>query len=259
MRGIINSRVLIVTVSLILAVFSAVLAEPGSVTASQREQLKSLAAEMRDKTRRVRDELMRGRMDLFAAYQSWDLNEQRVRQAISRISRAQSALLNLHLENQLALRRILNSEQFAELSRQVVRHWGHGHKGRFGPFEESPLDRLPDKAMLDAAGVSPEQARKILQFSDSPRRQAIIDRLQRYSKQLIDLFSSYDLDTATARRLIDKIHDCQSELLELNLEKQQVLRSVLTREQFEKLRIEMSKRFRMPAGGPRPGRPVGRR
>lgn len=258
MRRAINNRVVALGGALVVLVLSSVLAEPGSITPTQREQLKFLASDMRGKTQRVRDELMRARMELFDAYQSWDLNEQKVKQAISRIGRAQLALLNLHLDNQLALRRVLNSDQFADLTRQITRHAGHRHRGWFGSFEDSPIDRLPDKPMLDAIGVSPEQARRILQVSNSPRRQAVIDNLQRYSKQLIDLLSSYDLDVAAARRLIDKIHDCQSELLDLNLEKQKVLRSVLTREQFEKLRAEISKRLRMFRPGPRPPRRIDR-
>ncbi len=258
MIRIINNRVAALVGALVVVVFSSVLAEPGSITPTQREQLKTLASEMRGKTQRVLDELMRARKDLFDAYQSWDLNEQRVKQAISRIDKAQLALLNLHLDDQLALRRVLNPEQFAELARQTTRHAGHRRRGWFGSFEESPLDRLPDKPMLDAAGVSPEQARRILQVSNSPRRQAVIESLQRYSKQLIDLLSSYDLDVAAARRLIDRIHECQSELLDLSLEKQKVLRSVLTREQFEKLRAEVLKRFRMLRPGPRPPRRIDR-
>ncbi|MGQ9784526.1 MAG: Spy/CpxP family protein refolding chaperone [Armatimonadota bacterium] len=231
-----------------------VFADPPGITPAQRERLKSLASEMRAKTEDARRELLQARMDLFRAYRSWNMDERAVRDAISRISKAQLALLNLHLENQLALRRILDASQFAELVRRTQHHPSFKRISFLHSYQESPIGNLPDKALLDAVGASPEQARRILAHVNSPRRKEIVDRLRRYSKQLIDLYSRFDLDVPTVKGLIDKIHDCQKDLLDLGHDKQEALRSVLTSSQFEKLQQQISELFRKMGKQKRPPR-----
>lgn len=245
---------LVLLIACLLVRSEGVFGDPPGVTPAQREQLKSLASEMREKTENARRELLRARMDLFKAYQSWDMDERAVKDAISRISKAQLALLNLHLENQLALRRILDASQFAELVRRTQHHPSFKRMSFFHSYQESPIDNLPDKAILDAIGASPEQARRILAHVNSPRRKEVVDRLRRYSKQLVDLYSRFDLDLPTVKGLIDKIHDCQRDLLDLGHDKQEALRSVLTRSQFEKLQQQIFELFRKMGKGKRPPR-----
>lgn len=248
-------KLLILLGCLVFSVATGATAEPGNITPTQREKLKSVAFNMRQKTQRIRDELIKARIELLRAYQSWDLDERKVKDTISRISKAQLALLNLHLENQFELRCILSASQFDELARQVVRQGGRGPRGFHHPHEEGPWDMPPDRMVLEAAGVSAEQARKILRLYDSPRKRELIERLRRYTGQLISLYSKFDLDRATARSLVEKIHDCQLELLNLSRERQEALRSILTRDQFEKMRDEIARRFPMPKPWRRPPRP----
>jgi len=219
-------------------------AGPVDVSPAQRDQLKELASETREKTRQVRDEVVRARTDLFQTYRSYDLDERKAKAAIERVGKSQLALLNLHLDNQIALRRILNESQFSEFCRKMSRHSGGAEAGMFSPHKEGPLEGLPDKDMLEAIGATPDQGRRIRQFGDSGERKTIIDKLRRDSRQIIELYSRYDLDVAAARKLIDSIHQSQMDLAAANHKSQQALRSVLTEQQFDRLQEEISKRIK---------------
>ncbi|MGC8862999.1 MAG: Spy/CpxP family protein refolding chaperone [Armatimonadota bacterium] len=232
-----------------LALATCAWAEPTDFGPAQRDRMKALAAEMRGKMERARYELLRARMDLFQAYSVYDLDERKVRAALDRIGRAQLALLNLHLDNQIELRRILNESQFSEFRRRMER-FGRHMAGVFGPHSDGPMGRLPDmdrppdRELLERIGVGADQAKRIWREADSTAAKAIVDRLVRESKRLIDLYTRYDLDVDAARKLIDSIHRSQMDLAELNHKNQQTLRAVLTEQQFERLQQEISKRFR---------------
>ncbi len=218
-------------------------AGPADVSPAQRDELKGLASDTREKAHRVRDELVQARTELFQAYRMYDLDERRVKAAIERVGKSQLALLDLHLDNQIAIRRILNESQFNEFCRRMKRSGGHAG-GLFSPHEERLIDRLPDKEMLQAIGATPDQSRRIWRDASDPERRALAERLMRNSKQMIELYSRYELDVAAARKLLDTIHQSQMDLAGLNRRNQQTLRSVLTEQQFDRLQEEISKRIK---------------
>jgi len=244
MRPINRTRAIWTSVLAVLVAGSCALAEPVGVTPAQKDQLKALALETREKTMRVRDELRRARQELFQVYRVYELDERKARAAIDRISKSQLALLNLHLDNQLDLRRVLTEAQFTGFCQRMSRRFGHGEAGMLHFGDEGPLDRLPDKDLLQAVGATPEQGGRLVRLGGLREKGRVIEKLRRDSRQMIDLYSRYDLDTPAARKLIDSIHQGQSDLAAANHKAQQALRSVLTQQQFDRLQEETAKRIK---------------
>lgn len=216
---------------------------PG-ITPLQKEQLKDLAAEAKRKAMRERNDLRRARMDLFQIYKSYDMDERKAKAALAVINNAQLNLLNLHLQNQIELRQILNEQQFKVFKKRMTKFRNHS-MGVMPPRAEQLLENLPDREMLKSAGISREQLRKS-SMTLNPKREKIkvIEKLRRDSIKMMELYSNYDLDTQTARKLIQSIHDSQSDLSELNHKKQQNLRSLLTESQFVQVRDKIEKKMR---------------
>lgn len=215
------------------------------ISERQKDQLKNLAFETRQKTDRGRDELMRTRMELARIYRAYGLDERKARAALEKVGKAQLMLLNLHLENQVAVRGILSEEQFSEFWRRMSGRMGDPGMAAMPPPEDAAMDRLPDVEMVRSLGLSPDQERRIRPLvGPGPQRMRVQERLRRESAQMIGLYSRYDLDEPAAKRLISSIHGSQTELSILNLKRQQELRAVLTEEQFERLVSEIDKRIR---------------
>ncbi len=108
----------VVLAGIILA--GAVSAAPAGITSDQKDRLKALAMETRQRTLRQRSELRSARLDLFHVYQEYKLDEPKARLARDRIERGQLSLLIMYLENQISIRTILNEDQFT-ISRNRLR------------------------------------------------------------------------------------------------------------------------------------------
>ncbi len=256
MRHTLFSRIQICFVVLAaIAIAGAAGAGEMGISPEKREQMKSLAMDMRRSSVRQREELMRARWALFQVYRDYDLDDRKAAAAQERVARSQRDLLIAHLNHQLAIRRILNRDEFD-------RFWSHISAKGGGPMlggqwhEEGSLDRLLDKVPLDRLGLSPEGIRTIKNDQLWPRRRKAMESLKRDTRKLIELYSDYDLDAGAARKLIDSIHDSQQELAALSHKRQQALRSVLTSGQFERLSAELGKRMqeRRPVRRPGPDR-----
>jgi len=250
----------ILILTLALAVLGAA-AAPGvagsgraaAITSDQRDRLKSLAIDMRTKTSRIRDDLMRARTDLFRVYQDYNLDERKAKTAIEKIGRLQRALLDTHLDNQVAVRRVLTEDQFAEFWSKLDRRIG----GREGAFMPPPgdilLERFPEKVIAET-GLSTDQQQRLRKLGGWQRRKAIVDKIRRDSEQLVDVYSEYNLDNTAARKLIDSLHTSQTKLSLLGHGTQQALRSVLTEHQFTRVCEELSKRAKHRETDRRPNR-----
>jgi Spy/CpxP family protein refolding chaperone len=206
------------------------------VSQGQKDQLKALAANTRDRTGRERDAMRRARMDLLQVYSSYTIDEHKARIASDRVSAAQLNLLNIHLDNEIALRNVLNADQFQRFRDMMKRRMREPQMLVLAPPEEDILDRLPGKAMLDSLGVSPDQ-QKLLK----PSNPGLIQTLRTQSKQVLDLYANYSLDSAAARKLIDSIHEKQTALLALQHHRQLTIRQVLSPDQFQRLQQEIAK------------------
>jgi Spy/CpxP family protein refolding chaperone len=235
-----------------LVAAGAVSAGPMDLSPEKREQMKSLAMDMRRETLRERDELMRARWALFQVYLDYDLDDRKAKAAQERIDKSQRDLLNAYLDHQLAIRRILNREEFESLWSRIGSRGGSPMMaGQW--YEEGSLDHLLGKIPPDRLGLPPNRLKAIKNDQLGPRRRKVMEDLKRDTRRLIELYSSYDLDANAARKLIESIHGSQRDLADLNHKRQHSLRSALTREQFERLSGELVKKMRERRPGRRPG------
>ena len=211
-----------------------------AISESQKDQLKALASNTRDRTGRERDALRRARGELLQAYSNYDLDEHKARAARDKVSAAQLNLLNIHLDNEIALRDILTSDQFQAFRNLMKRRMRDPQMLVLSPPEDAILDKLPDKQMLDLLGIPAEQRKRLEPASGNIKA---IQGLRDSSKQLLDLYAAFDLDSAAARKLIGSIHRRQAYLLMLQHYRQKAIRQILSESQFQTLRQEIAKRI----------------
>lgn len=208
---------------------------------SQKDQLKALASNTRDRTGRERDALRRARRELFEVYSNYGIDERRAKVAQDKVSAAQLSLLNIHLDNEIALRDIFNADQFQRFKSFLKKRVHHPEMMVLSPPEVAAFDRLQDKDMLNSLGVDKDDQKKLRQ--QNPQSAKAIRKMERDSNQLLELYSKYSLDSDDARQIIDRIHDEQSSLLIAQHRRQQVIRDVLSQYQFQRLREEVVKRM----------------
>jgi Spy/CpxP family protein refolding chaperone len=218
------------------------------ISESQKDQLKALASNTRDRTGRERETLRQARTDLLKAYSTYDIDDHKVKAACDKIGAAQLSLLNVHLDNEIALRGIFTEDQFKAFREMMKKRMRDPQMLVLAPPEEAVLERLPDKQMLDSLGVPPEKRKRL----DITKNSMAINGLRDTTKQLLDMYSTYSLDSAAARKLIESMHHKQTYLLMLQSHRQQEIRHVLTVDQFKKLQEEITKRIseRGLRGGP---------
>ena len=224
----------VLTAGLAASLGSGAAAGQGRLDPARKDKLKALAAETRQETERARAELRRARADLMEIYGQYRLDEKKAKSAQQRISKAQLALLNLHLDSQLRMRHTMSADQFARLSQMFERKRPAGESSRPHHIEGLGPEWLPDSRIIKSLELSPDQAKRLKSvFGPSPDRRKVMSRLESDSRQMIELYRRYDLDAAAARKLIESMHASQQDLASLNLRSQQALRSVLTQEQFQ--------------------------
>jgi len=218
------------------------------LTPEQKQRLKAFACEARRKTANIRDEIRLAREELRNVYQDYVLDERKAKAAMNRIGDLQLRLLEQHLDNQIALRRILDESQFSRLREHIERRRSPGEGVRYEGVGEGfvPL------AAMRSAGLTPAQRKRIesMQGSRSEWRDAI-ERIRQNSRRMFELYNDYNLDEAAARRLIADIHRNQVDLLACGHKMQKAIRSVLSAEQFQRLREEIDKRPRFKDRGRR--------
>ena len=222
-----------------------------NATPRQKQQLKGLALETRRKSMVERDRIVRARTQLHRAYRKYDLDERKVRTSPRQIREAQRNLLNTHLDNQVRIREILNEAQFRKFVEMSKRARRPG-MAVMPPPGDALMDRIPDRKMLKSLGLSRKQLGDASSLQGpGPRKARVIDKLKQDSRKMLQMYSQYRLDTASARRLVDSIHKSQVELSNLNLDRQRRMRAVLDRRQFNRLQEEIAKRMRAARKQPR--------
>lgn len=217
-------------------------AGPG-LRAGQKDQLKALAAETRERMDRARDELRRAHMDLAVVFGSYQLDLRKAKAAQERLSKAQFDLLKAHLDNQLQIRRVMNADQFEQFTSMMRQRMQGGPPGKFRHMDESGPDFFPDGKLLRSLNLDDDQIRRLKSVMGPDRRKSI-EKLESDTRQLIQMYERYDLDATAARKLIDSVHSTQISLAALHLKSQQTLRSVLTQAQFESYRDALAQRMR---------------
>lgn len=222
--------------SLFLIVGASAAAGANGVSDSQKDQLKNLATNTRQRTIRERESMRRARHDLLQVYSRYTIDERKAKIAEGQIGASQLNLLNIHLDNETALRNLLTADQFKQFRSMMKRQMGNARPLVIAPPEEDILDKLPDKQMLDSLGVS-EANQKRLQ----PSNARLITDLRGSSRQLLERYAEYSLDTANCKKLISNIHAKQVELLNFQHRRQHAIRQVLTPDQFQQLQREIAK------------------
>lgn len=218
------------------------------ISSSQKDQLKALASNTRDRTARERDSLRQARAELVRIYSSYKIDWGKLKTTWTKTSSAQVSLLNIHLDNEIAIREILKPEQFKKLREMMKRRVRDRDVFVVAPPEIEILDRLPDKAMLESLGVPDEKQKQL----DGLGTGKTIQELKESSKELLKLYSNYSLDSADARKLINVVHQKQATLLKQQNQRQRLIRQILTPEQFQKLQQEIAKK--MAQRGSRPSK-----
>ena len=204
------------------------------VTAQQKNQLRKLAMNAGRNIQAQRRVLRQSRRDLFRLYMNYRLDEHRIRTDLDKIHVSQVRLLNIHLESQIALRRILTQNQFSVFIGAVEkRHQRHPRAVGKGAFA---ANLFTDRA-INSAGLNPAQRKRMLLLArQMNRRRLIVGRLRQSVDQMIGLYSRYKLDIPAAKKLINKIHLLQLRLSEMNHKRQSELRSIVTEAQFQRLK-----------------------
>lgn len=246
---------------IVLAVVAAVLAGAvaGAAEAAprlspaQKDRLKALAGETRDRTERAREELRRARMELGTVFGAYNLDDKKARSAQERVSKAQLDLLRTHLDNQVEIRHVLSRYQFEQFNQILSRKTHGGPMGEFHHFDEAGPGFLLDGRLLSELDLSADQSKRLRSLLKEPERRKLFEKIANDSRQMIALYQRYDLDVSAARRLIESIHSTQQDLAALHLRSQQALRSVLTPSQFERYQNALAEKMRSRMQGkPRP-------
>lgn len=216
---------------LVLSLMTASAAICATISEDQKNELKELAVQTREKTQSERQHLTRARQELLDIYSKYDLNESKAKSAIGKVQQSQLKLLNIHLEHQTGIRKILSSSQFTGFRERIgnkMRDRGNGQTDRMD------TDIYADKSLLDGLNLSAEKKQKAQsKLGELAKRRAnMIGSMHSNFKRMMDLYADYELDASAAKRLIAKTHKLQSELMELSLKRQQAIRSLLTETQF---------------------------
>ncbi|MCE5321946.1 hypothetical protein LLG46_01385 [bacterium] len=205
----------------------------------QKDQLKDLATQTRDKTRAERQNLVCARRELLKVYRDYNLDEKKAKTAIEKIDQSQLKLLHIHLNNQIGIRNILDASQFAAFRNRIGNKMRGSGRAEISPMREDGQDKTVDKALrqmnLDAGEIS--QINRL-----NKQKISTVKSLSKNSRQLAEVYSAYDLDAAAVKKLINDIHKQQANLLNLNLKKQQALRKVMTEHQFKAVCSQTTKK-----------------
>lgn len=218
------------------------------ISDSQRDQLKALASNTRDRTAREREALRTARAAMLKAYSSYKYDWDKIKSARDKIGSAQLSLLDIHLDNEIALRNILKEDQFKSFREMLKKHLREREVRMIVPREADILVRVPNKQMLDTLNVPSDKQKQLETAGDCTKA---VEELKQASEKLLGMYAGYSLDASTARKQIAVVHQKQVTLLWKQHFRQKSLRKILTEEQFNKVQQEIQKRM---SAGDQPGR-----
>jgi len=214
---------------------------------AKKAQMKSFGAQVRMRAQRQRGALALARISLAQVYVDYRIDPQKMRDAETAVAKAQQELLNMHFQNQIALRRLLNAGQFGRFSVVMKDRIRHRRKNPPEEAAESFPDRLTDPATIARTSVTSDQVRRLRAMPD---KKAVTDKLKKDIGQLIALYDNYNLDIDAVRKSMAVVHQDQRQMAAVTHRRQQILRSVITADQFEQLKAAIKSQM------PPPHRPV---
>ncbi len=172
---------------------------------AQKAQLKTLAARVKQRARNQRAALRRARANLVRLYSNYSLDEQNAKSAEAAVGKAQLNLLNMHFENQVALRKILDKDQFSRFTKVIKSRMRH-RPGTREEEAESLADRLTNPSLTANINATPDQSRRLRTM---PGKQKVFDKLKQDIARMVALYGNYNLDVAAAKKQIGIVHQDQ--------------------------------------------------
>ena len=210
--------------------------------------MRELSQIARRQTEVIRKNLMDRRSQLMRVYGEYNLSAEKARSLNREINDLQSRLLDVNLDSQLVVRRILDREQFANFA-QLMRRQGAGRD----PDDEIEGGKEIPFGPKRGGGLGPPRPRhgdteRIRQRIKQPPW-AAVQTIRAKRAALEALYQYYDLDEQKARAIVRDLNNAQMQLLETRLHLQIELRHNLTEDQFNRLRDRMADK--MKREGPR--------
>jgi Spy/CpxP family protein refolding chaperone len=106
-----------------------------------------------------------------------------------------------------------------------------------GPLRAAEPVPPPPVPGMAAMNLTAAQQKKLSDMESASHEQAkqLFDQIRALRDKLSDLYKVYSFDSGDARHLNHQLNHVQGQLLDLHLNEQQQLRSILTPEQFAQL------------------------
>lgn len=128
------------------------------------------------------------------------------------------------------------------------------------PPGPSGATRIPPTETMRALNLSAEQKSRLRDLGEESRVRTknLGDAMWKARQELEGIYSQPKLDARRARQLNDKINELQKDMLDEHLRVEQKLRSILTPDQFTRLRAGMAQHWknRFPRNRTRPAEPA---
>ncbi len=244
----------IIAAAITIAFSSSGVSAQWGISPDQREQLRKLMENSRRENLTARLSLMEKHKQLARLYGEYNLKVADAKALNKDINEIQLKLLQINLESQTGIRRILNREQFEKFGQSLRRPKPNR---RFGEDFDHEKGLNVHPGDLEPLGLTDQQRQSLKRLwerrGDSPLVAA--RKIREKSAELQSLYENYDLDSRKAAVLVREINNAQMELLESKLRTQTELRRILTEEQFNRMKESISEKTKKRFEKPGPHRP----
>jgi hypothetical protein len=190
-----------------------------------REKMRQFGFSMRGKSSEIRKNLMQSHAIIREEYSKYKMDDVKVKNAMSDITKSQLELLKLHEQNQIDFRAVVNEDQFKWFSSRL---------------QQSKTNKSGNRKFGEQGSGSFKNYKKIKNFPGIANYQTkhleLIKKLQNDSKKLLDLYANYKLDKTQADELIENIHKSQKAISVLSHNFQVGLRKKLSESEFNNLK-----------------------
>jgi len=252
-----KSLTYLITFSVMLMLLCANAFAQLGISPAQKEKLRDLMETARRDSMASRIKLMEKHRQLSRIYAEYNLNIPAAKALNREINEIQLRLLNINLDSQIGIRRILNRDQFEKFGKMM--HHPKPRRGLGGVIEDGRHFNINPKE-LDPLGLTDPQRQSLKRLwnkkGDSPL--AAGRKIREKSEELEALYGGYDLDSRRASSLIREVNAAQMELLESRLQLQADLRQILTEDQFNQMKESFAEKMKNSFGKPGGNRPWNR-
>lgn len=200
-----------------------------SLSGDQKDKLKQIAQDYVKKSVQLKMKTYTARAEMYAEYSSYNMDTKKADKAVKDLNEAQKAILMLHLQNQVDIRKVMDEQQFLAMTRMFP---NPEHKSQ----PEYGMRELLNKSMIDMLNLTQKQQKslgELWKLDDMANGYAV--NIAGSTDSLMSLYRVYKLNTKIAKYYINEIHKNQRNLAKVNRNKMVLLQKILTKEQFNKL------------------------